>query len=155
MLLLVISVLLAGCAAEKKSKTVGAFSLEASVDFNGFVYDCSVVYGADSVTVTAQSTSAAGLVITYDGKSVSLSYEDISFAQNNVNFDPSNPAVALFEALEYANTAESVQPQTVKDGFLINGETSLGEFSLELDSASVPKKLEFADSGLTVTFAGV
>ena len=111
-----------------------------------------MVYNGKSITVSAQSTSAAGLVITYDGKTVGITYDDISLSQINSNFDSSNPAVALYEAFECVNEMPDTEISTVKNGFLVQGETSLGGFTLETDSDFYPVSLEFKDAQLTFEF---
>ncbi len=145
-------ILLVGCKAEKGGQTVSGFSLNAAVSWNDFSYECSVVSSSDAVTVTVQSTSAAGLVITYNGKSVTMSYEDMDFTQNNKNFDPTNPAIAIYDVVQYINGSGDLQPQTTKDGFLVKGETALGAFTLETDKELLPVSLSFSDTGLTFRF---
>lgn len=152
LLFMVFPVFLAGCTAKTENQTVGSFSLDASVVWNDFSYECSVVYNANDITVTARSTSADGLVLSYNGKTVSLAYEDINLTQSNKNFDPSNPAVALFDVFQFVNNSQDAQPQTIKDGYLINGETSLGAFTLETDEKFLPVSLSFTDAGLTFSF---
>lgn len=144
--------LLCGCASQQSVKTLKSFSANASVTFRNFKYDCTVVYNGKSITVSAQSTSAAGLVITYDGKTVGITYDDISLSQINSNFDSSNPAVALYEAFECVNEMPDTEISTVKNGFLVQGETYFGGFTLETDSDFYPVSLEFKDAQLTFEF---
>lgn len=144
--------LLCGCSAQQSGKTLKSFSENAGVTFKNFSYDCTVVYNGKSVTLSAQSTSAAGLVLSYDGKTVGITYDDISLAQINSNFDSSNPAVALYEAFECVNDMPESEISTVKNGYLAQGETSLGSFTLETDSDFYPVSLEFKDAQLSFVF---
>lgn len=144
--------MLCGCSAQQSGKPLKSFSESAGVTFKNFNYDCTVVYNGKSVTLSAQSTSAAGLVLTYDGKTVGITYDDISLAQINSNFDSSNPAVALYEAFECVNDMPQSEISTVKNGYLAKGETSLGSFTLETDSDFYPVSLEFKDAQLSFDF---
>lgn len=144
--------MLCGCSAQQSEKVIKSFSENAGVTFRNFNYDCTVVYNGKSVTLSAQSTSAAGLVITYDGKTVGITYDDISLAQINSNFDSANPAVALYEAFECVNEMPESEISTVKNGFLAQGETSLGKFTLETDSDFYPVLLEFKEAQLSFNF---
>ncbi len=144
--------MLCGCSAQQSEKVIKNFSENASVAFRNFNYDCTVVYNGKSVTLSAQSTLAAGLVITYDGRTVGITYDDISLSQTNSNFDSSNPAVALYEAFEYVNKMPESEISTVKNGFLAQGETSLGSFALETDNDFYPVALEFKDAQLSFNF---
>lgn len=144
--------MLCGCSVQQSEKVIKNFSENASVDFRNFNYDCTVVYNGKSVTLSAQSTLAAGLVITYDGRTVGITYDDISLSQTNSNFDSSNPAVALYEAFEYVNKMPESEISTVKNGFLAQGETSLGSFTLETDNDFYPVALEFKDAQLSFNF---
>lgn len=151
-LILILSFLMCACSVQTQGKTLNGFSKNASVTFGNFNYNCAVVYNGKSVTLSAQSTSAAGLVLTYDGKTVGITYDDISLSQINNNFDSSNPAVALYEAFECVNGLEESDISTIKNGYRAEGETSLGKFTLETDSDFYPVLLEFKDSELTFEF---
>lgn len=151
-LILAFAFLLCSCSAQESLKTVNSFSKNAAVTFKNFKYNCTIVYNGKSVTLSAQSTSAAGLVLTYDGKTVGITYDDISLAQINHNFDPSNPAVALYEAFDCVKNMEETDISTVKNGYRAEGETSLGRFTLETDSDFYPLSLVFKDAELSFDF---
>ncbi len=143
---------LCGCAVQVSEKAISSFSVNAGVTFKNFKYECAVVYNGSSVTLSAQSTSAAGLVLAYDGKTVGITYDDISLAQINKNFAPSNPAVALYEAFACVNAMPESEISTIKNGYRAEGETSLGAFTMETDSDFNPVSLVFDSSGLSFEF---
>lgn len=144
--------LFCGCSAQADGKSIGSFTENAHVTFKNFNYDCTVVYNGKSVTLSAQSTSAAGLVLTYDGKTVGISYDDISLSQINNNFDSSNPAIALYEAFECANSMPETDIGTVKSGYIVSGKTSIGSFTLETNSDFYPVSIVFNDAELSFDF---
>ena len=152
-LLIILPLLLCGCSDQSESASISGFSKNADVVFGDFSYSCVVVYNGSTVTVSAQSTAAAGLVITYDGKYVGITYDDISLSQMNGNFEPSNPAVALYEAFEYVNGLDQAAFSPAKDGFIAQGETSLGKFTLETDKEYCPVRLSFENSDLEFQFS--
>lgn len=145
--------LFCGCTAADENAGVSDFSKDATVLFHDFTYECVISYNGSSVTVSAQSTSAAGLVISYDGKYVGISYDDISLTQINSNFEPANPAVALYEVFEFVNGVESADFSTTKSGFIVQGETTLGSFTLETDSDYSPVNISFAGAELEFQFS--
>ncbi len=151
-LFLTLVFLLGGCASNESVKPVKSFSENAGVKFRNFTYDCTVVYNGKAVTLSAQSTSAAGLVLTYDGKTLGITYDDISLSQIDNHLNSSNPAIAIYEAIEYVNNTQESDVSTVKNGFVINGETSLGDFTLETDGEFYPVSLVFKDAELSFDF---
>ena len=61
--MIILPLLLCGCSDQSESASISGFSKNADVVFGDFSYTCVVVYNGSTVTVSAQSTAAAGLVL--------------------------------------------------------------------------------------------
>ena len=151
LLLFIPALLLCGCSAQPQ-QGAAYFSGKAEIGFNGSSYSAAVVYNANGIEVDVLDTAAAGLRFVYDGASLLFGYSGIRLAQADKGLEPSNPAIALYDALSAAKNSESSSMFTVDGGFLINGKTPLGAFELRLSQDMEPQSLIFENNALTMEF---
>lgn len=124
-------VLLSGCKVKNYTPEIPlTFEQNVKVTSGDFSYDCIICKTEEAVEVTVDSTSAKGMVMTYDGKNLKFSFADFSYDINGTNFEKRNPAIVLYEVFEYINSAEQLNAKKIDGGFKYEGKISLGDFIL-------------------------
>lgn len=153
-LIILLIFVFAGCSANSivSEPEISDFTQEASVNWNGFSYDCTISMQNDLISVRIKSTQAVGLELIYNGKTVQYIYDDIKYTAENQNLDFTNPAVAVYDAFSALKSHNDTHFEKLKDGYEARGKTELGEFILTLNSDYSYKSLYFSTANLNIEF---
>ena len=101
-----------------------------------FSYKCTVKWADSTAFVTVNSTNAAGLTISCDGKEVVFSKGNMIKREMRENIDSTNPAVLLWEVFN------AIENDSTK--------TSLGNFKAVTDEKGI-KQIKISDADITIT----
>lgn len=150
--MLVIIFLFCGCKMKTYTPELTDFKQNASVTSGDFSYTCEICKKDGVVSVTATSTNAKDMSISYDGNTVSFLYYDMKcdFDGNNVEY--TNPAVAIFNVFDYLQNNDEIKVSKTEDGFKYEGNTNIGEFILIQNDDNSYKSLLFKDANINVVF---
>ncbi|MCH5318007.1 MAG: hypothetical protein J1E05_08540 [Eubacterium sp.] len=143
--------LFAGCQMKTYNPEIGDFQQSAAVTLRDNSYTCDISRVDKLVTVTATSSNAIGLTITYNGDSAMFKYFDLEYEVTSDKIDDTNLAKAIYDAFEVITTAPDKASKTA-DGFRYDGKTDLGNFTiLQYDDFSF-KSIEFRDANIKIVF---
>ncbi len=145
-------VLLCGCSAQKSDFELHYFSKSARISCRNFEYDCNITYSQQGVRVDVLSTAAKGLGITYNGNTLGFFYGDIKISEPNNNFELTNPAIAVFDAVSKIKSLSLQDFEKLKSGYQIIGKTPLGEFTATLGDDYSIQSIIFNDFDYSIEF---
>ena len=128
---LILLLLFSGCKIKIYTPEIPV-TLEQNVKVSSgdFSYDCVICKTESAVSVTIDSTAAKGLVMEYDGKTLSFSFAGFSYEVDGSNFERKNPAIVIYEVFDYINSASQLNARKIDGGFKYEGKISLGDFVL-------------------------
>ena len=128
---LILVLLLAGCRAKNYTPEIPlTLTQNVRVTSGDFYYDCKICKTEDSVSVTVDSTSAKGLVMTYDGKNLNFKFTEFSYDINAENYERQNAAIVIYEVFDFINSAPELNVKKIDGGFKYEGKISIGDFVL-------------------------
>ena len=149
--LLLVVLLFAGCQVKTYNPEIGDFEQSAAVTVRDNSYICDISRIDNVVTVTATSSNALGLTISYDGNSAMFDYFGLEYDITSDKVDDTNLAKAIYDAFEVITTTTDNASKTA-DGFRYDGKTDLGNFTiLQYDDYSF-KSIEFKEANIKVVF---
>jgi len=143
--------LLSGCKIQNYTPELVDFNQNAAYTSGDFFCSCNITLDDGTVTVTATSTNAKGLTISYNGSELQYAYGDMNYA---VSSQPqiTNPAVAVYDAFASLKAAESNHASKTEDGFEYRGQSALGDFVLLQYDDNTYKSLYFTDADIKFEF---
>ena len=149
--LMLAALLLAGCQIKTYNPEIGDFEQSAAVTVRENSYTCDISRIDNVVSVTATSSNAIGLTITYDGNTAHFKYFDLEYDITSEKIDDTNLAKAIYDAFEVITTSPDDASKTA-DGFRYDGKTDLGNFTiLQYDDYSF-KSIEFREANIKIVF---
>jgi hypothetical protein len=153
-ILLVVSlVLLAGCKVKNYTPEIPlTFNENVRVTSGDFSYDCEICKTEDNVSVTVNSTSAAGMIMTYDGSNLNFKYSDFSYDIDGSNFEKRNPAIVIYEVFEYINSNSQLTAKKIDGGYKYEGKISLGDFILIQNDDNTFSDITFRNTDYKIEF---
>lgn len=143
--------LLSGCTIQNYTPELVDFNQNAAYTSGDFFCSCNITLDNNIVTVTATSTNAKGLTISYNGSELNYTYGDMNYTLSSTP-QLTNPAVAVYDAFNCLKTAESNNASKTEDGFEYRGQTALGEFVLLQYDNNSYKSLYFTDADIKFEF---
>ena len=151
-IVLFLALICSGCKIQTYTPEIVDFVQSAAVTSGDFSYTCEISRKNNVVTVTATSTNAAGLSISYDGKTVVFAYEDMSYQLEGDRIDATNPAVAVYDAFNCVVNTNPPDASKTADGYEYRGSTDLGEFVLHQYDDYSYKSLYFKNANIKIEF---
>ncbi len=152
---LVFSLSLSGCAQSSapigKKLVIEEFSRNVNISMGDLSYDCLVDYIDGNVTVTAQSSSASGLIMAYNGSELSFEYEDMSLSYPGRNTDIINPAVLVYEVIVAVNS-DQVTAVPFENGMKASGQVTYGFFTAAFDKNYTISEIELKNANIYIKF---
>ena len=149
--LMLAALLFAGCQMKTYNPEIGDFEQSAFVTVRDNSYTCDISRIDNVVTVTATSSNAIGLTITYDGNSAMFKYFDLEYEVTSDKIDDTNLAKAIYDAFEVIISTPDNASKTA-DGFRYDGKTDLGNFTiLQYDDYSF-KSIDFKEANINIIF---
>ncbi len=150
--MLVITFLFCGCKIKTYTPELTDFKQNASVSLGDFSYTCEICKNNGVVSVTATSTNAKDMCISYDGKMVSFVYCDMKCEFGGKEVEYTNPAVAIFNVFDYLENSDELNVSKTENGFKYEGKTNLGDFILLQNDDNSYKSLVFKDANINIDF---
>lgn len=145
--------LLCGCQAKVYTPVLNTdFSENAVFQTGDFSYNANVQRKEGVVSVKVNSTAAAGMVITYDGSTVTFNQNGMQKALSGENIDKTNPAVAIYDVFNYLDTTADLQCSKTENGYKYNGTSRIGEFNLIQNTDGTYNTIVFPQADLKITF---
>lgn len=148
---LALMLILSSCTAQTEEITISDFVKEADIKWNDFSYSCTVQYNSSKVTVTVNSTNAAGVVMEYDANNFVISYGGMIYENSDAEALTGNPAQAIFGAVEGVNSANCSKTH-IQDGFEFKGNCFAGDYVCVLNEDKTVKSIEYPDKKLYIEF---
>lgn len=151
--LIMLLLLLAGCEIKQNTpEAPTGFNHKAVVCSGDFSFDCEICKNEDTVKVTVLSTSASGMVMTYDGEEISFSYDDYRQTLPTSAVPKSNTAIVIYEVLGYISDSETALSTKIDGGYQYKGRISAGEFTFVLRDDNSPYKITVPTADLVIEF---
>lgn len=151
-MVLLLALIFSGCEIQTYTPEIVDFVQSAAVTSGDFSYTCEISRKSNAVTVTATSTNAAGLSISYDGQTVTYIYGDMSYQLDGSRIDATNPAVAIYDAFNCILNTDPPDASKTADGYEYRGSTELGEFVLHQYDDYSYKSLFFKNANIKIEF---
>lgn len=148
---LALMLILSSCTAQTEEITISDFVKEADIKWNDFSYSCTVQYNSSKVTVTVNSTNAAGVVMEYDANNFLISYGGMIYENSDAEALTGNPAQAIFGAVEGVNSG-NCSKKHIEGGIEFKGNCLAGDFVCSLNEDKSVKVIEYPDKNLYIEF---
>ncbi len=150
---ILIFMLFAGCQVKDYTPIKPAdFEQEVTVVSGDFSYDCKVCSKENVVTVTVLSTAAKGMVMSYNGDTLDFDYSGFEYNIDGKNFEKTNPAIAVYEVIDYIDNTPDISIKKIDGGFKYEGRVAMGNFILIQNDDNSLKSLSFRDTDYHIDF---
>lgn len=151
--LIFLMLLFAGCKVKTYTPEIPyTFNQNVKVISGDFSYDCRICKTEKDVAVTVDSTSAKGMIMTYDGNKLAFSFADYSYEIDGRNFEKRNPAIVIYEVFEYLNSVQQLDAKKIDNGFKYEGKISLGDFILIQNEDNSIKSIAIRNTEYRIDF---
>ena len=147
-------VLLSACATQKYTPVINEdFKISAIYRTGGFSYSCDIEKQGDTVYITPTSTRAKGLVISCNGREVTLKRKSFEKTFSIKDIDKTNPAIILYQVFTSLGDAKT---QLIEGDFTYTGNCSLGKYILKQrkDNSIVSLEIPQADIQIMIYRGG-
>lgn len=144
-----------GCTTTPSSNVTlpSCFSTEAVITVSDTVYNAILTRFGDGywkIELTAPM-AVKGLIFTVDGANTEVSFDGLRFTFDTGRFPVGSVVSAAIGYLDRL-IASTLDVITGDDQCLATGTLNSEAYTLTLSKTNVPKKLELADSGMTIEF---
>ena len=129
--LCLLSLVMCACTHQKSPETDSAFTYDAVYHTGDFSFKCTVKLSGGTVFVTVNSTNAAGLTVSCDGKNVTFTRGKMIKTLPKESVDATNPARLLWEVFDSFDGTGS--------------ETTLGHADVDFDTHGGISRIAVAD----------
>lgn len=149
--ILLLTLLFTGCQVKEYTPELPAgFKQKAVVSSGDFTFECEICKSEKQVDVTVLSTQAKGMVMSYNGKDLTFTYEGFSHSINGKGIEPSNTAIIVYEVFESLNT--NAQSKKIDGGYQHFGKITLGDYTLVQNDDNSLKSIEIRSAGVIISF---
>ena len=150
---LLILFLLTGCEVKEYTPEIPqAFTQKAKVTSGDFVFECEICKTEKDVKTIVSSTSAYGMVMTYDGTVLNFNYGDYSYDIDGKGFERSNVSIVIFEVFENLASLSQPNAKKIENGYQYYGKTSLGDFVLLQNEDNTLRCVSVKSANLEIKF---
>ncbi|MGN1124298.1 MAG: hypothetical protein ACI4RR_08145 [Eubacterium sp.] len=148
-----IFVCLSGCKVKNYTPEIPAsFEQSVTVSDGDFSYECEACRKDGIVTITVLDTNAKGMVMSYNGKSLNLRYNQLSYDIDAKRFEKSNPAIVIYELFDYIENTQDMNVRKIDSGFKYEGRISSGSFILLQNEDNSFDTLSFKTNDIVYKF---
>ncbi len=145
------TLLFTGCQVKEYTPELPAgFKQKAVVSSGDFTFECEICKSEAQVDVTVLSTQAKGMVMSYNGKELTFTYEGFSHSINGKELEPTNTAIIVYEVFESLNT--NAQSKKIDGGYQHFGKITLGDYTLVQNDDNSLKSIEIRSAGVIISF---
>lgn len=145
--------LLSGCKIKTYTPEIPvSFQQNAQVTSGDFSFSCKICKSEGKVAVTVTSTSASGMVMTYDGDKLNFLYDDFSYDIDGSNFEKNNIAILIYDVFEYIENTDELSVRKIDTGYKYEGSVSCGDFILIQNNDNSLSSLTLRTGDMKVEF---
>lgn len=145
--------LFTGCEIKEYTPEIPcSFTQKAKVTSGDFSFDCEICKTEENVIVTVLSTSAAGMVMTYNGSELVFVYENYSHSVDGNRFEPSNTAIMVYEVFDCIANEETTA-RKIDGGYQYDGKITIGDFSMIQNDDNSLKSMSVRSAGISIDFS--
>lgn len=150
---LLVSMLLCGCTAKSYTPVITTdFEMNAVYQTGDFSFDCVISKNGNVLCVTPTSTSATGMIITYDGKTVTFNRNNMIKEFDKNVIDSTNPAIVLYQVFLSVESTDLSTVTLVNEQYQYTGKTDVGDFVLLQNNDNSFDTLTIPNANIKVTF---
>lgn len=151
--LILICFLLSGCKVKEYTPVIPvSFTKDIVVYTGDFSFSCEICKTEQSVTATITNTNAKGMKMTYDGSTLSFTYDDFSYELDGSKFEKNNIAIVIYEVFDYIENKQDLNAKKLDSGYRYDGKISIGNFTLIQNDDNSFKSLEIKECDYRVEF---
>ncbi len=151
--ILLIMLLFTGCEVKEYTPEIpDAFTQRAKVMSGDFSFECEICKTEDQVITTVSSTSAQGMVMTYDGEILNFNYGEYAYDIDGNGFERSNVSIVIYEAFDNLISLSQPNVKKIEGGYQYYGKTSLGDFVLIQNDNNTLRSLTIKSANLQIDF---
>lgn len=151
--ILFILLLLTGCEVKEYTPEIpDAFTQKAKVMSGDFSFECEICKKVGEVITTVTSTSAEGMVMTYDGFVLNFNYGEYSCDIDGDGFERSNISIVIYEVFDSLISLSQPNAKKIENGYQYYGKTSLGDFVLIQNENNTLRSLSIKSANLEIEF---
>lgn len=144
--------LFAGCEIKEYTPEIPlSFTQRAEVISGDFSFECEICKTEENVVVTALSTDAEGMAMTYNGNELCFVYDNYSHSIDGSSFEPSNTAIIVYEVFESIVSNET-QGRKIDGGYQYDGKITIGDFSMIQKDDNTLKSISVRSAGINIEF---
>lgn len=152
-LILLILLLFTGCEIKEYTPEIPfTFTQRAKVMSGDFSFECEICKTESQVITTVSSTSAKGMVMTYDGEILNFNYGNYSYDIDGAGFERSNVSIVVYEVFDNLLSLSQPDVKRIEDGYQYYGKTSLGDFVLLQNEDNTLRSLTIKSANLQIDF---
>lgn len=145
--------MLCSCTAKVYTPIISTeFEYDAVCKIGDFSYECKIMKTENELSVIPTTTYASGMKMTYDGKTLTFSKNNITKSYDKALISYPNPAKLLYEACTACENTNNITVQKLKDGYAYVGKISAGNFKLLQNDDNTYKSLSIENANITITF---
>ena len=145
--------LFTGCEIKEYTPEIPlAFTQKAKVTSGGFSFDCEICKTEENVIVTVLSTSASGMVMTYNGSELVFVYENYSHSVEGSSFEPSNAAIIVYEVFD-SIISTTATGRKIDGGYQYDGKITIGDFIMLQNDDNSLKSITIRSAGINIEFS--
>lgn len=145
--------MLCSCTAKVYTPVISTeFEYDAVCEIGDFSYDCKIIKTQNEMSVIPTTTYASGMKMTYNGKMLTFSKNNMteSFDKDLITY--SNPAKLMYEVFAACENTENITVQKLKEGYAYIGKISVGNFKLLQNDDNTYKSLFIENADITIIF---
>lgn len=152
--ILLILFLFTGCEVKEYTPEIpDAFIQKAKVMSGDFTFECEICKTEGEVITTVTSTSAAGMVMTYDGEILNFNYGEYAYDIDGKGFERSNISIVVYEVFDSLISLSQPNVKKIEGGYQYYGKTTLGDFVLVQNDDNTLKSITIKSANLQIDFA--
>lgn len=118
-----------------------------------FTFECEICKTEGEVITTVTSTSAAGMVMTYDGEILNFNYGEYAYDIDGKGFERSNISIVVYEVFDSLISLSQPNVKKIEGGYQYYGKTTLGDFVLVQNDDNTLKSITIKSANLQIDFA--
>jgi len=150
---ILICFLLSGCKVKEYTPVIPvSFTKDIVVYTGDFSFNCKICKTEKTVTAAITNTNAAGMKMTYDGSTLSFSYDDFSYDLDGSKFEKNNIAIVIYEVFDYIDNKQDLNAKKLDNGYRYDGKISIGNFTLIQNDDNSFESLEIKECDYRVEF---
>lgn len=143
---------LTACKVKNYTPEIPAeFTQRATVASGDFSFECEICRSEKNVAVTVLSTSAKGMVMSYDGAKLGFKYNDFAYALDGRNFEQGNICIVIYDIMKALDT-DAYRARKIDGGYRYEGSVDYGNFILIQNDDGSFADIAFSNRDYTVIF---